>query len=352
MQISESISLPENKNLKENNGVKSASEDQRFPIKSLDSLLETNFPPIRWVVQDLIPSEGITIISAAPGSFKTWLMMEIALSVAQGGKTFGRYLTSKTKVLIVDEESGPRLLHERFKRLSAPKGTAISYLSRTGEKVDEAYINRLINICKENGIGFVIFDSLVRFHRGDENASKDMAELLDQFKRLADNSIAVLIAHHNRKSLQGASSSSADMRGSSDILAAIDCHIALVRRNNDDCVDVVQTKNRYMQEIKSFKLRFVSDIDTSTFLFEKEQPSKKDVNESLKHKILNHLEKGTRPTRKDLKDELAGNGVELTISKLKSLTDELVESGLIKIIAGHRNSSHYVIRTQGDDGNA
>lgn len=349
MQIPESISLPENRQLKQNNDVKPVAEELYFPIKSLDSLLETNFPPIRWVVQDLIPSEGITIISAAPGSYKTWLMMEIALSVSQGEKIFGRYQTNKTNVLIVDEESGPRLLHERFKRLSAPKGTAISYLSRTGEKVDEAYINRLVSVCKDNGIGFVIFDSLVRFHRGDENASKDMAELLDQFKRLADNSIAVLIAHHNRKSIQGASSSSADMRGSSDILAAIDCHIALIRRNNDDCVDVVQTKNRYMQEIRPFKLRFVSGVDSSTFLFEKEQPNKKDVDESFKNKIISHLEKGTRPTRKDLKNELAANGVELTTSKLKILTDELITSGHLDIVAGHRNSSHYMIRTKRDD---
>jgi len=351
MQIPGSIDLHKNKQTKQNVLEKSAAEGLLFPIKSLDSLLETKFPPVRWVVQDLIPREGITIISAAPGSYKTWLMMDIALSVAQGGKMFGRYPTNQTGVLIVDEESGPRLLHERFKRLQAPKGVAISYLSRTGKKVDEAYIQALVGICKSNGIGFVIFDSLVRFHRGDENASKDMAELLDLFKRLADNSIAVLIAHHNRKSMQGASSSSADMRGSSDILAAIDCHIALNRRRSDEHIDVIQTKNRYMQEIRPFRLRFVSDLDSSTFLFENEQPNKKDVEESLKTEILNHLRKGTMPTRKSLKDELANDGTEITTSKLKILIDELVEGGRITSVAGLRNANHYIIHALGDDGN-
>jgi hypothetical protein len=311
--------------------------------ESLDSLLEYSFPPTRWIVEGLIPSEGLTIMSAMPGSFKTWIMLEIALSVAQGRKLFNQYPTELTGVLIVDEESGARMLNERFKQLNAIKGLPVTYFSREGHKISQEYIDSLISVCLANNIGLVVFDSLVRLHQGDENTSKDMSELFNLFKKLADNGISVLIAHHNRKGIPGSYNPSGDMRGSSDILAAVDCHLAVNRNKNSEYVEVRQTKNRYMRELPPFKLRFIERDGYSEFQFVEVLETKNDQRDKLKLIILEQLSKEPDPTKKDLLNQLNAQGVDIKLGLLGDLLEELKTSERIDTKPGVRNAIHYFV---------
>ncbi len=286
-------------------------------------------------------------MSAAPGSFKTWMMLEIALSATLGRKLFGEFMTEQTGVLLVDEESGPRILQERFRQLGADEQLPIMYFSREGHKINQEYIESLISVCLSNGIGLVIFDSLVRIHQGDENASKDMSELFDHFKQLADQGISVLIAHHNRKSIPGSYNPSGDMRGSSDILAAVDCHIALSRQSNGEYVLVQQTKNRYMPELKPFKLRFAEQNERSQFQFIETLTTKDDRRNELKAAILKQLITEPNPTKKNLLDILNALGVDVKLAQLGELLSELKSSEMIDHRPGSRNAVHYFATDKG-----
>ena len=53
------------------------------------------------------------------------------------------------------------------------------------------------------------------------------------------------------------SSPSQSMRGSSDILASVDCHLAIQRK--DDVLTIIQTKLRQDEEMKPFKINIISD---------------------------------------------------------------------------------------------
>jgi len=311
--------------------------------ESLDTLLERSFSPTRWVVEGLLPSEGLTIMSAMPGSFKTWIMLEVALCVAQGDKLFGQYQTQASGVLIVDEESGMRMLNERFKQLNAPKGLPIIYFSREGHKVTQEYVDSLISVCLVNSIGLVIFDSLVRLHQGDENTSRDMSDLFNLFKQLADNGISVLIAHHNRKGIPGSYNPSGDMRGSSDILAAVDCHLAVNRNKNSEYVEVRQTKNRYMREVPPFKLRFIERDGYSEFQFVEVLETKNDQRDKWKLIILEQLSKEPDPTKKDLLNQLNALGIDIKLGVLGDLLEELRTSKRIDTKPGVRNAVHYFV---------
>ena len=319
---------------------------QLYP-STLDTLMNHKFPPTRWVVEGLLPAGGMTIMSAAPGSFKTWLMLEIALSATLGKKLFNEFATEQTGVLLVDEESGPRILQERFRLLGADDQLPIMYFSREGHKVTQSYIESLISVCLSNEIGLVIFDSLVRIHQGDENASKDMSELFDLFKQLADQGISVLIAHHNRKGIPGTFSPSGDMRGSSDILAAVDCHMALVRQNGGQYILVQQTKNRYMQELKPFKLRFTESDDKSQFEFVESLQTKDDLRDQLKIHIIEQLSVEPEPTKKDLLAILNSKGVEIKLAQLGGILSELKLDGFVDDKPGIRNAIHYFLTDKG-----
>lgn len=322
-----------------------SSQENPLPIKPISSLLSYNFPPTRWIVEGILPAEGLTIMSAAPGSFKTWVMLEIALSVTNDRKLFDTYETSKTSVLLVDEESGPRLLQERFNKLGAAKDLDVYYISRSGRKVTQEYIDDLLSVCVEKQIGLVMFDSLVRLHTGDENTSKDMSQLFDLFKQLTDNGLGILIAHHNRKSMPGSFNPSGDMRGSSDILAAVDCHMALSRQANSDYIAVQQTKNRYMKEVRPFKLRFNETNGMSAFHFMGEVKSKEDERNDIKEAIVAALSSTPGLTKKILHEEL-GEKCGVGLTRLGNLVDELESDGLINSTPGVRNSVHYTVATK------
>lgn len=315
---------------------------EAIDIASLDSLMAQDFPVARWTVENIIPEGGLTILSAAPGSFKTWLMLEITLSIAEGRELFGKYGTHQTGVLFVDEESGARMLQERFKQLGFSRGLPIYYTSRQNTRVTETYIESLISTCKEKEIGLVMFDSLVRLHSSDENASKDMSELFNLFRRLTDHGLSVLIAHHNRKPSQGNYNPSGDMRGSGDILAAVDCHMAMSRQNGSEYVIVQQTKNRYMPELRPFKLRFIKEDGGSRFEFSGEEKSRADEHTKLKIAIITLLERTTSDTtKKALYEHLSETGNTVGLNRLGDLLEELQSEGKISTKPGPRNATFY-----------
>src|SRR4051812_45580402 len=99
----------------------------KLNTERLKDLLAEQFPPEIWLVDGLVPDEGVTIISGSPGSFKTWLYMELAVKVATGKLAFGHFNTKQTGVLIIDEESGKRRLQKRFKQLAATDDMSIHF---------------------------------------------------------------------------------------------------------------------------------------------------------------------------------------------------------------------------------
>src|ERR1044072_1898115 len=123
----------------------------------------------------------------------------------------------------------------------------------------QLYVDAIADKARELGTGLIIFDSFTRFSSGDENASGDMSVLMDYYRQLAEAGVAVLILHHNRKGGTGQSNPAMDMRGSSDILASVDCHIAVSRVGQSEFVKLTQTKNRDVWESAPFELRFHED---------------------------------------------------------------------------------------------
>ncbi len=311
--------------------------------KTLANLMNIKFPKSRWIVEDLIPCEGITLLSAAPASFKTWLALDIAINVAKGSDFLDKYSTQKSNVLIIDEESGERMLQERFKSLGAPLDLPIYYFSRQGFKMNDFNdVDKLISTCEEYDIKLAIFDSLVRIHSGDENSSRDMSKLLNLFKQLSDKGVSCLILHHNVKNNGMNSYSPANsMRGSGDILAAADVHMALSQ--SGERVTIQQTKNRFMREISAFKVKLVENEDsTNQFEFVGAAQSKDSVDKLRKEAILSQINETPGLNLTQLRDNLAVNGEDIPQKKFRELVDELEhDDKMIHARPGARNAINY-----------
>ena len=301
---------------------------QLYPA-TLDQLLAMDFPPREWLVDGLLATQAMTLVSAAPNSFKTFLMLDLALSIAQGKKLFGELETQQANILIVDEESQDYGLYERFRKFNAPKDLPIWWFSRLGHKVtDEGYIESIVSRCVKHDIGLVMFDSLTRMHDSEENSSKEMAKVMDAFKKLTDYGIAVLILHHTKKDIN--SSPENAIRGSSEIFAAPDSHIAM-RRVTGDNIEIKQTKNRFKKPHKPFKIRLL-DIENEQVIFQLQEwlPSEEDKTSEMKKAILNAIQQQPG-IHKKLLEQVTG----IEERKLAVLLKELVADE--KIVPGKRN---------------
>lgn len=304
-------------------------------------LLHEDFPPEVWIVDQLIPAKSVTILSGSPGSFKTWLYIEMAIKVASGLPVFGHFSTMQANVLVIDEESGRQRLQKRFKQMGANDNTAIHFLSRAGYKMSQLYVDGIVEKAEELEVGLVIFDSFTRFmnHKADENASGDMAELMDYYRQLADTGLSVLILHHNRKEGAGGFNPAQALRGSSDILAAADCHIAVSRVGQSEFVKLIQTKNRDVWEPVPFELRFQENASEFEYVGAAKSPAEK--HRELLDKVIETATTYPGLTKTQLTKQAKAHDVTAGLKKIGDLIDELVLSNELDMQEASRGGQKY-----------
>lgn len=316
-------------------------KSNKFLPMKLDELLLKEFKDIEWVVESLIPAESTTVISGSPASFKTWLLLTIAVKVASGEMLFNYFPTKKTGVLIIDEESGERMLNRRLKKLNCVNTLPVYFTSLEGFKLADELISQITTYAKEKEIGLIIFDSLVRIHNFDENDASKMSRVFESLKQINKEGIAVLLTHHNRKQGFMKSNPSQDMRGSSDILAAIDCHIAIERDENNVLI-ITQTKLRIQEELHPFRVVVNQIGESNAFEYDGEVEEDLTKFNETKEKSIELLETESRPMyQKEILEFLKASGFETGSRTLRDALGQLVDEEKIHKSKGERNKIFY-----------
>lgn len=217
---------------------------------SLDGLLDKEFPPITWLVERLVPAGCITMVAGYTTSFKTWLILDMAICMATGTNLLDQFPTTQSKILIIDEESGESMLKKRFLLMTQKRGLDIRILSYKG--FEAKHSKEVVKYCLDNDIKVVILDSLIRSHSGDENSSGEMAKVSKHLTEFKKNDIALIFIHHNRKSGKGGSNPREDARGSSEILGSVDSAISVELVAGKRQIRITQTKSRLDEEVSPF----------------------------------------------------------------------------------------------------
>ena len=308
-------------------------------VYTYKELMTTEFPPNKWSVDRLIPAEGLTILSAPPGSYKTWLLAHIVMSVASGSPVFGTFKTIQMNALMIDEENSARLLQERILALQDIDDLPIEFMLNTEFKTDKDSINKLIVHCRDHNIRLITFDSLIRIHDGNENDAKEMSKVFQVLKKLTSAGITVLITHHNRKSSGGAINGQ-EMRGSSDILAALDCHLALSR--SDNRIKLTQTKVRFTEELPPLDIEFRSEDNTASFIFDGKLEPQITRTEQIKLVVLEVLKNGGL-SQNSILNRLKLQGAGAGVNTLRLVLLSMEKDGSILSSPGSHNSNVYTL---------
>jgi len=70
----------------------------------------------KWIIDSLVPTDGLSMLVGQAKHFKTWILLEMARCVARGDKFLNKFQTNKGKVVYIDEENGLAMNREIKKR--------------------------------------------------------------------------------------------------------------------------------------------------------------------------------------------------------------------------------------------
>jgi len=285
--------------------------------------LEERQPEELWLIRHIWGRSAVGILGGAPKTCKSWLGLEMALSVASGTKVLGHFMVDDPGPALVylAEDALPHVRrrieslcrHKRL-RLQAP---ALFVITATALRLDlESDQKRLWATVERIRPKLLLLDPLVRLHRLEENSSTEISRLLAYLRELQRSlDVAVVLVHHASKRMR--SDPGQALRGSSDLHAFGDSNGYLARCGEHVMLTV---EHRSAKALPPFAMRLVSNAEeTDTHL---EIVGAAAVNgsstPSLEEAVLEALAKAGGPlTRGRLREALRVNNQRLG----KVLTD-------------------------------
>jgi len=190
----------------------------------------------RWLVESLWTAEGAGVLGGQPKAGKTWLALEIAVSVASGTPCLGAFAVADPgPVLLFLAEDSPADAYDRVSGLCAHRGVDIQHLDllliqtpvlRLDSLLDADRLKATVDRVRPR---LLVLDPFVRVQAIDENSATEVSRLLASLTALKRTyGLAILVVHHVRKNGSGHPGQS--LRGSGDLRAWGDSNLFLRQR--------------------------------------------------------------------------------------------------------------------------
>jgi hypothetical protein len=167
-------------------------------------LATMTFDAMKQIVPGIL-IEGLTLFAGKPKIGKSWLLLDVAIAVANGGFTLGELHCPQGDVLYCALEDSPRRLQSRLKKLSPSQGfcdrlfyfTELPRLSAGGLDAVRDWI------MTHPQARLIIIDTLAMVREGrkreDSTYDADYQAVLDLRKLANELKIAIVVVHHLRK---------------------------------------------------------------------------------------------------------------------------------------------------------
>lgn len=223
----------------------STAESNRFIgsgfLFSADDALKPQ-PPPAWCVDGLFHSPGLFMLIGDAGAKKTYVAMDLSVSVALGKPWLDRPV-NQCPVLFIDEQSGASQLLARFNAVlagcNAPEGVPLHFTSLAGHhlRTKEA-AEAVITLAESIRAGLIIIDNFVSLlHGGQESSLAAVLPTLLYLRRLSESCQAsVLVIHHTNRD--------GFFRGSAAIAAAVDLMLYIETQPAASALSFVPLKSR------------------------------------------------------------------------------------------------------------
>lgn len=225
-------------------------------------LLSSAKVKIPWLVEGLFPKEGVGILAGHPKIGKSWLTLDLAITASYGGLWLNKFPVVPGHVLYIDEESSQDMLGSRFLKLLNHKGLTDAKIQfhvkegfnfSTQQKIDE--LKQVMNLLRPK---LVIFDSLNRVHRAEENSASQMGEVFRRVSAVSKEfGCFILFTDHLPHGQER-------FRGSTDKEAFVDVGLLATKIGNTNLL--VDHKYARHSQVEPFELAILDEGPDKTYI--------------------------------------------------------------------------------------
>jgi len=206
------------------------------------------------LVAGLIHQGTKAVLASGSKAGKTWVLLDLALSVATG-RQFLRWNTMQGKVLFINFEIKREFIKERIAVLMNRRQITdienLDFWNLRGKTSDfEALVMNIIRQVEGKNYSMIILDPIYKAMIGkSESASSGVGMLCSQIERIAERSgAAIVYAHHFTKGNQKKKSAIDRMSGSGVFARDADTIITLTEHNEPNCYTVEMILRNLMHQ--------------------------------------------------------------------------------------------------------
>lgn len=283
----------------------SAAPERPVTSWTADELMAITFPEPTWAVPGLI-AEGVTLLCGPPKVGKSWLSLNLGLSIAAGLPALGSIPVESGPVLYLALEDTPRRLQSRMRKVlagrPAPAGLTLDTYCPVLPAGGVEYIAGWLD--EHSGARMVVIDVLTKV-RGiaPHGASAYEADYtaIGHIKRLADAySVPVVLVHHVRKA--ASEDFLAEVSGTNGLAGAADA-VLVLKRGRAQADGVLHVTGRDVEEAEH-ALSFDADKGAWSVL---DGPADEHLLQDTRSTVLRYVREYPGRKPKDIADALQLN---------------------------------------------
>jgi predicted transcriptional regulator len=216
-------------------------------VQDAADIITEKLPPIVEIVKGIIAEQSKLVIGSGSKSFKTWVTMDMALSIAHEVLWLGRE-TNRRRVLYVNLELKSQTFKRRLQTIAKAKGITVDrewflHLPLRGKMASLTVfglVSRIILFAQHFKIGVIVIDPVYKMNlEGEENNSRDQTLFFNQLDRITTEASCTLILNdHFGKGNQSEKDPLDAIRGSSAKGGDVDAAMVLRKHEVEGCLRV------------------------------------------------------------------------------------------------------------------
>lgn len=195
-----------------------------------------------WIIKDVVPDAQLVVLFGAPGSGKSFMAIDLAMSIARGEPWRGHRVAQGSVAYIAAEGTGG--LRRRLAAYGTGhdvdlRSTPLHVIPAAPNLMEEKDAVEIAHVVQRLGARVLFVDTVAQVTSGgDENSSKDMGKMLKNCREIhrVTGCVVVLIHHSGKDSSKGA-------RGWSGLLGAADAELEVCAADNAREMTITKQKD-------------------------------------------------------------------------------------------------------------
>ena len=215
------------------------------------ALLDVEEPDEEWLVEGLVPAGGNVLMAGYPKTYKTFVLLDLAVSLASGTPFMGKFtVPQRRRAGVVLMEDQAHRVRWRLKRLCAGRALDLADLDgflhfwfRPPLRLNDPTALELAEYAGELDLDFLGVDSWSYVASGDSNSADEVTPQLQalSYARTKRDGLTVQLTHHARKDYgkkDAGTRLTDEIRNSGAFGAWYDCGMVLSRTDETSPVTV------------------------------------------------------------------------------------------------------------------